>query len=142
MLSFGCGEISVQLRERELCALLVARPRRRQLALVKIELVRRHCTEVRRRQCFKVRSHLLQTRCGTLTGNGPRTAAARACEGEVWHEGRCVAFKSQRTHGVRYFVRERLQVFIAGYADPENAWGFGTWEETCAAKRQGHRRQF
>src|SRR5580704_19698974 len=113
MLSFGYGEVSVQLHQRESCALLIARARRRQMALVQDELVRRHCTEIGRRECFKMRPDLLQTRCGTLAANGPRTSAPGSRQSEVRHKGRRVAFKSQRKHGLRYFGRKRLQVFAA-----------------------------
>src|SRR5215472_13396068 len=76
-------------------ALFVARARRRQIALVQTELVRRHCTEVRRWRLFQLFANKLQAGCRTLATNGVRPSTAHTRESEMGSKHVVVALEFQ-----------------------------------------------
>ena len=130
----SCKACSIQRIARQLG---VARSRGRKLALVQIELVRRHCTEVRWRDGFELGADALQAGCGALAGNGTRPSAAGAGQCQMRGERAGFARESQRKGGTSQLRPTRsCKCSISLDADPENAWGFRIGEETGAAKRE------
>src|ERR1035438_4787270 len=78
---------------RQLC---IARTRWRQFALVEIELVRGHCTELWLLKGFEFGPHLLQGRRGTFSCNWTRTPAACTRQRQMGFERTNIPLESQR----------------------------------------------
>src|ERR1035437_3259766 len=84
----------------------IPRTRRGQLALVEIELVRGHCTELWWLKGFEFGPYLLQGGCGTFSCNWTRTPAACTRQGQMGLEGTSIPLESQRLKGLTNRVCE------------------------------------
>ena len=104
------------------------------MALVQIELVRRHCTEVGWWNLSQFGGDMLQSWCRALASDWFGPAAAGAREGEMRSERAGITLESEGRKGMRNGDNEFLQVLVALDAGPEHARGFRVRKESCAAK--------
>src|ERR1039457_6245426 len=78
----------------------ISRTRRGQLALVEIELVRGHCTELWLLKGFEFGPHLLQGGRGTFSCNWTRTPATCTRQRQMGFERTSILLESQRLKGL------------------------------------------
>src|SRR5271165_4630150 len=128
------------LLQLKLRTLFVTRSRRRQMAFVKEELVRGHCTEVGRRRLGQLVAHTLQTGCRAFATDWFRSPAARAGKREVRRENAGVTLETERIQSLIDSRGERWKSLVGLDSNPKHARGIGMREETRAAKRQRSRR--
>ena len=120
--------------------LLVLRARRRQLALVKAELARRHCTELQRRQRFNLGADLLQARCRALARHRTGTPATCPRQSQMGLEWALVALEPQRVERCANRFNQLLKILTGFDTNPENSRQFRVGKETDTAKCEVNRR--